>query len=243
MIAGHDVAHLRAPNPGALTLTGTNTWILGRDPCWIVDPGPAIDVHLDAVAAEAEARGGAGGIAITHGHVDHVEGLEGLRDRLGAPPVATKGVLGPLLAVPTPGHSPDSVTWIWDTVACTGDAVLGEGSVFVAGQLGAYLDALEGLRTRGLTLLLPGHGDAVTEPAQRIGALIAHRLDREQRLLDALDRGARTVDELLDDAWSDAPPPLRGAAALSLAAHLDKLEDEGRLPEGVQRPPSRPTAV
>jgi glyoxylase-like metal-dependent hydrolase (beta-lactamase superfamily II) len=121
--------------------------------------------------------------------------------------------------------------------------VLGEGSVFVSGQLGEYLEALEGLRRRGLTLLLPGHGDPVTEPAQRIGALIEHRLDRERRLVAALDRGARSVDQLLDDAWSDAPAALRAPAALSLAAHLDKLEAEGRLPEGVERPPPGPTSV
>jgi len=236
MIAGHDVALVRAPNPGPLTLSGTNTWLLSRDPCWVVDPGPAIEAHLGAVAAEAAARGGAAGIAITHGHIDHVEGLEALRARIGAPPVAAAGRLGPLVAVPTPGHSPDSVTWLWETVACTGDAVLGEGSVFVSAQLAAYLEALEALRRRGLTLLLPGHGDPVTDPAGRIGALIEHRLERERRLLAALERGARTVDELLDDAWSDAPPALRAPAALSLAAHLDKLADEGRLPAGVERP-------
>ena len=131
-------------------------------------------MHLDAVVAEAQARGGAGGIAITHGHIDHVEGLDALGERLGGPPVAVAGRLGPLTAVRTPGHSTDSMTWIWGSVACTGDAVLGEGSVFVSAQLGEYLEALEGLRTRGLTLLLPGHGDPVTEPARRIGALIEH---------------------------------------------------------------------
>ena len=75
------VALCRAANPGPLTLSGTNTWIVGRDPAWIVDPGPLLDEHLDAVAAEAEARGGAGGIALTHDHVDHSEGASALRDR------------------------------------------------------------------------------------------------------------------------------------------------------------------
>lgn len=235
MIAGIDVALVRARNPGPLTLSGTNTWLLGRDPCWVVDPGPWLDAHVDAVAAEAAARGGAGGIAVTHDHADHVEGLAALRARLGDPVVTVTGSLGPLHALPTPGHSPDSVTWLADGVAFTGDAVLGAGSVFVSSQLGEYLAALKRLRSMELSLLAPGHGEPVLDPAARIGELIAHRLERERRLVAALDRGARSVDELLDDAWSDAPEALRPAAAVTLAAHLEKLAGEGRLPAGVQR--------
>jgi glyoxylase-like metal-dependent hydrolase (beta-lactamase superfamily II) len=235
MIAGVDVALVRADNPGPLALSGTNTWLLGRDPCWVVDAGPALDAHLDAVAHAASLRGGVGGIALTHDHSDHVDGLPGLLERIGGGvPVAREGELGPLRALPTPGHSPDSIVWIAGTVAFSGDSVLGEGSVFVSGQLDAYLAALQQLRTMGLTLLLPGHGDPVLDPAQRIGALIEHRLDRERRLLAALDGGARSVDALLDEAWSDAPPALRPAAALSLSAHLDKLHAEGRLPPGIE---------
>ena len=48
--------------------------------------------------------------------------------------------------------------------------------------------------------------------------------------------GRRGVDELLDDAWADVPEQLRPAATVTLAAHLDKLAEEGRLPEGVSRP-------
>jgi glyoxylase-like metal-dependent hydrolase (beta-lactamase superfamily II) len=236
MIAGFDVARVRAGNPGPLTLTGTNTYVVGRDPCWIVDPGPALDDHLDAVAAEAAARGGAAGIAVTHDHADHVEGLAALLDRVGPIAVATSGELGPLWALPAPGHSPDSVVWLWERVAFSGDAVLGEGSVFVAAQLREYLAALEELRTMDLGLLLPGHGEAVLDPAARVGELIAHRGDRERRLVAALQSGARTTDELLDAAWSDAPAALRPVAALSLGAHLVKLDEEGRLPVGMPDP-------
>ena len=98
------------------------------------------------------------------------------------------------------------------------------------------MDALERLRRRRLELLLPGHGPLVLDAEAKLNEYIEHRLDREQRLVAALDSGRRTVNELLDDVWDDAPEPLRPAAAVTLAAHLDKLEEEGRLPDGVERP-------
>ncbi|MBV9467246.1 MAG: MBL fold metallo-hydrolase, partial [Solirubrobacterales bacterium] len=121
----------------------------------------------------------------------------------------------------------------------TGDAVLGEGSVFIApdpGALAAYLDALASLRRRRLAILCPGHGPVIDDPQAKLDQYVAHRLEREQRLVSALSAGHRTVAEMLDAAWSDAPAALRPAAAATLAAHLDKLADEGRLPEGVERP-------
>jgi glyoxylase-like metal-dependent hydrolase (beta-lactamase superfamily II) len=238
----HGVALVRAANPSPLTLTGTNTWVVGRDPAWVVDPGPALGEHLDAVAAEVAARGGAGGIAITHDHADHVEGAAALRERLGGPPVAAArhpadvalrdgDEFGPLRAFALPGHADDHVVFVAGRVAFTGDAVLGEGSVFVSARLGEYLDGLRRLRALELALLCPGHGDPVTDPRARLDELIAHREAREAALVAALDCGLRTRDELLDAAWPDAPPALREAAALSLAAHLEKLREEGRLPD------------
>jgi glyoxylase-like metal-dependent hydrolase (beta-lactamase superfamily II) len=239
MIDGHDVARVRADNPSVMTLDGSNTWVLGRDPCFVVDPGPLLAPHVEAVAAEVEARGGAGGIALTHSHADHVEALDALRERVGAPIVATDGELGPLRAVFTGGHSPDHVAWVWGTVCCTGDAVLGEGSVFVApdpGSLRGYLAALERLRAMDLAVLCPGHGPLVLDANAKLDEYIAHRMDRERRVLEALAKGRRTTDELLDEVWNDAPRALRQAAAVTLRAHLDKLADEGRLPPGVERP-------
>lgn len=242
----HDVAHLRAGNPGPFTLTGTNTWIVGRDPCWIVDPGPTLDEHVAAVLAEAGRRGGAGGIALTHRHRDHDESVPQVAGELGAPVAASTGeadvrladgdAFGPLRAVATPGHTADHLAFVAGSVALTGDAVLGEGSVYVAGWLGAYLDSLRRLRAMDLALALPGHGPVIEDPDAKLDEYLEHRLNRERRLLAALDAGARTVDELLDAAWDDAPQILRPAAAVTLAAHLGKLEDEGRLPSGVERP-------
>ena len=249
-VPGRDVVGIRAANPGPLTLSGTNSWIVGRDPAWVVDPGPALGSHLAALAAELDRRDGLGGIALTHDHGDHGEAVNALRERCGGAPVAggrgavdvvlvPGGRFGPLEALATPGHSRDHFAFLLGDVAFTGDAVLGEGSVFVApepGALASYLDALRRLRARSPALICPGHGPLVTDPAARIDQYIAHRAEREQRLLAALAEGRRSVDELLDAAWSDAPPGLRFAASFTLAAHLDKLAGEGRLPDGVERP-------
>lgn len=225
-VAGADVVRVRAANPGPLTLSGTNTWVVGRDPAWVVDPGPGLADHLDAVAAVAAERGGAGGIALTHDHADHAEGAPGLRARLGGVAIAT----GPFEALPLPGHADDHVVLLWDGVAFTGDAVLGEGSVFVSSRMGEYLAGLRALREREPRLICPGHGPVVEDPPAKLDQYLAHRLDRERRLLAALEAGLETEEELLDAAWSEVPAVLRPAAALTLRAHLEKLRSERRWP-------------
>jgi glyoxylase-like metal-dependent hydrolase (beta-lactamase superfamily II) len=247
---GHDVLGIRAANPGPFTLTGTNSWIVSRDPAWLVDPGPALPDHIEAVVAEIERRGGLGGIALTHDHRDHSEAVAAVRSRFDRAPLAagrgavdltlTDGAqFGPLTALATPGHAPDHFAFLSVGVALTGDAVLGQGSVFIAPDPGALVDYLAGLRRLASlqpAVIGPGHGPAVSDPAAKLEEYIAHRLDRERRLLDAIDRGARSVDQMLDAAWSEVPAQLRPAATVTLAAHLDKLDGERRLPEGVQRP-------
>jgi glyoxylase-like metal-dependent hydrolase (beta-lactamase superfamily II) len=252
-LPGHDIVGIRAANPGPFTLSGTNSWLVGRDPAWLVDPGPAMPEHIEAVSAEIERRGGLGGIALTHDHADHAEAVPEMRSRfpearLGAARgevdvvLTEAGEFGPLVAVRTPGHAPDHLAFIVDGVALTGDAVLGEGSVFIwpsPGALAGYLDGLERLRARDLDRIAPGHGPPVRDPQAKLAEYVSHRLDRERRLITALDAGRRSVDELLDEVWDDAPAVLRPAAAATLAAHLDKLADEDRLPDGVERPALR----
>jgi glyoxylase-like metal-dependent hydrolase (beta-lactamase superfamily II) len=225
------VVRVRAPNPSALTLDGTNTYVVGT---WLVDPGPADEGHVAAVRAAAVR--GIEGVVLTHGHADHAEGAE-----LYGVPVHRPGEgerAGSFEAIATPGHSADSVCLVWGASVCfTGDTVLGQGSVFIApgeGSLSAYLDSLRRLRSLPLEVLCPGHGPYVWEPAAKLDEYIAHRLEREARLIEALDAGLRTEDELLDSAWSDAPAELRYFAGLSLASHLEKLAEEGRLPDGVE---------
>ncbi len=223
------VTRVRAPNPSPMTLDGTNTYVLGA---WVVDAGPADESHLRAVRAAA--GGTLEGVVLTHSHSDHSEGA----DALGAPvtlPVDGEQV-GPFRALATPGHSADSVCLLAGRLCFTGDTVLGRGSVFIPpgeGSLAAYLDSLRRLRELDLEVLCPGHGPYVRDPRAKLDEYLEHRLDRERNLLAALDDGLRTRDELLDRVWADAPPELRPAAALTLAAHLEKLSEEGRLPADV----------
>lgn len=246
----HDVVGIRAANPGPFTLSGTNSWLIGRGPTWLVDPGPALTEHVAAVDEEIGQRGGLGGIALTHDHLDHAGALATLRERYPQAPVAAArgevdvllaggSVVGPLQVVFTPGHARDHLAFITGGAAFTGDAVLGEGSVFVApyqGAMRAYLDGIERLRRHELEVLCPGHGPLALDPSAKLDQYVAHRLEREERLVAALAAGRRSVDEVLDEVWADAPAELRFAAAVTLAAHLDKLEEEGRLPAGVERP-------
>ncbi len=136
------IVRVRAPNPSALTLDGTNTYVTGG---WIVDPGPDEEGHLEAVRRAAGEE--VVGVVLTHGHADHAGGAE----RLGRPVTRPSDgqVVGPFRALATPGHSPDSVCLVAGGACFTGDTVLGSGSVFIApgeGSLSAYLESLRRLR-------------------------------------------------------------------------------------------------
>jgi glyoxylase-like metal-dependent hydrolase (beta-lactamase superfamily II) len=233
------VKRVRAHNPSPLTLDGTNTYVVDG---WVIDPGPSDPAHLDEVIAAADSR--IEGVVLTHRHPDHAEGAPALASRAGVEVVLPSDGerVGPLETVATPGHSPDHVSLLFGRVLFAGDMVLGMGSVFVGGgdgSMAAYLDSLRRLRELSLDVICPGHGPVVWEPRAKLDEYLAHRLERERLVLEAIEAGAETRDDVLDRAWSDvdldAGPYLRLAAGLTLDAHVDKLEAEGRLPEGSLR--------
>jgi glyoxylase-like metal-dependent hydrolase (beta-lactamase superfamily II) len=231
------VTRVRASNPSPLTLDGTNTYVVSG---WVVDPGPDDPAHIDAVL---DAAGGAiEGIALTHEHHDHSEGAPALARQARVEVTRPRGgeSVGPFEAIATPGHAPEHVALLAGRVLFAGDTVLGAGSVFVGGEegsMGAYLDSLRRLRELDLEAICPGHGPVVWDPRAKLDEYIAHRLERERRVLAAIEGGATTRDEVLDSAWSDVDfesvPYLRMAAGLTLEAHLDKLAADGRLPRAL----------
>jgi glyoxylase-like metal-dependent hydrolase (beta-lactamase superfamily II) len=228
-----DVQRLTAPNPGPMTLDGTNTYVVGRDPAVVIDPGPDDAGHIEAIREVVEGRGGIGTVLLTHSHSDHAGGVEALGLEP-ARPADGENVAG-LRALATPGHAADHFCFLLDRACFTGDLILGEGSTIVGpreigGSLADYMRSLEKLRALDLTTLYPGHGPEVTDPEAKIAEYIEHRMMRERRLVAALERGERSKAALLAEVWDDVPEQLRGAAAIAMQAHLEKLEDEGRLP-------------
>jgi glyoxylase-like metal-dependent hydrolase (beta-lactamase superfamily II) len=254
MLVMPHVARLTAPNPSLMTGRGTNTYLVGgpgQGDLAVIDPGPDDAGHVEAIMAEAAALGGRPVvILVTHSHLDHLPGAFALKRRAGVPIAAYAPILDvdiqlrhdqrltiagrPLRALHTPGHAADHLCFLLedDATLFSGDLIVGEGTVVIGrdGELDEYLRSLESLLPLNLRAILPGHGPVIEDPRGKIEEYIAHRLERERKLLAALDRGLRRRGELLDAAWDDAPPELRPAALLTLDAHLEKLRIEGRLP-------------
>lgn len=246
-----------APNPGPMTLDGTNTYLLGAalgGAVIVVDPGPDDAAHraaVDAALAEHDAQVAA--VVLTHHHVDHAEAA-GWAAAWGAPLRAFSPALVPgdalplrdgetvgaagvtLEAVHTPGHASDHLCLrVHETgVVLTGDHVLGRGTTVVSwpdGDMRAYVDSLERLRGMPATALYPGHGPALDQPARVLDEYLAHRRERERQVLDALRAGDETPAAIVRRVYADVDPVLHPAAERSVRAHLDKLVVEGRVAE------------
>ncbi|MFC8300620.1 MBL fold metallo-hydrolase [Micromonospora orduensis] len=242
------VSLLRAPNPGPMTLDGTNTWVL-RAPeaecAVVVDPGPADEGHLARIAE----HGPVGLVLITHGHPDHTEGSARLSELLGGvhvlavDPAHTIGgeplteageQLGgyglDIRLLNTPGHTADSVCFLvehdGERVVLTGDTILGRGTTVVAhpdGHLGDYLSSLELLSAYTGIPALPGHGPALADCAAAADFYLAHRRARLDQVRAAVDAGARTPAEVVAVVYADVDRSLWWAAEWSVRAQLEYL--------------------
>lgn len=253
------VTRIIAPNPGMMTGTGTNTYLVGDGELAVIDPGPAIDSHLAAVLAAGAGR--IRWILTTHTHRDHSPAARAVAAQTGAkilgrPAPKTGGhddtyapdrVLAhgervrvggiTLRALHTPGHASNHLCYLLEETRMlfTGDHVM-QGSTVVInppdGDMAAYLASLEALLAEDLAIFAPGHGYLVGEPHREIRRLIAHRLGREAKVAAALGRRAnQTIDDLVAKVYDDVPAKLHAVAARSLAAHLIKLVADGRARE------------
>ncbi len=251
------VTLVRAPNPSPMTLSGTNSYVVdcGGGNALVIDPGPPIPGHVDAIVETARARGlTIAAIAVTHGHPDHAPAAAHLAARTGAPVYAHPAgsvvrdrdlpLDAPLHAgsialdvMDAPGHTFDHVVFHLreEHALFTGDVILGEGTVVIAPPHGAmrpYQHTLQRLAREfgDARTIYGGHGPIVADAQGKIAEYIAHREMRERELLGALaERGAQTIPELVVGIYGTARSELYPAMARQLLAHLIALEAEGRV--------------
>lgn len=240
------ITSLIAPNPGPFTLDGTHTYLLGETA--VIDPGPAIAEHIDAIR---EAMPRLRTILITHRHGDHAPGAVPLKDATGARILAPRGVLEDdavdqrlqggesvtvedvtIEVIATPGHTSEHVCFLTsDGDLFTGDTILGSGTTAIFppdGHMGDYLRSLRTLRERNPKRIHPAHGPVREDAVALIDEYIAHRLERERQVLEALEHGATTPEAMRARIYPELDPRLHQAAEIQIRAHLIKLQEEGR---------------
>lgn len=237
------IERILAPNPGLYTGPGTNTYLL-RDAgeVIVIDPGPVIDGHAaDVVAALGDDT--PVGVVATHTHPDHAPLANPLALRLGVPVYGYAP--GPdflpdfriddgdsvrfggseLVAVHTPGHTPDHLCLRLEGVLFTGDHIMG-GSTVVIEDAADYLDSLYKVRDLDVDRLEPGHGDAMDDAGRAVEEYIEHRLERERQIITAIAAGAGTIGDVVDVVYAGIPSGLRPAAVHQVRVQLAKLSED-----------------
>ncbi len=242
------VTRLTAPNPGVMTGPGTNTYYVNGA---VIDPGPAIDSHVERILKLGPIRW----IVCTHTHLDHSPAAQALKAATGAQvlgrpaPAGQDATFKPdlvvengqhidlgeisLRAIHTPGHASNHVCYLLEQTRMlfTGDHVM-QGSTVVInppdGNMRVYLQSLERLLAEDIAIIAPGHGYLIGAPHKEVRRLIAHRLKRERKVVEALQKlGHPSLDEILPLVYDDVPERIHRVAARSLTAHLDKLVADG----------------
>jgi len=250
------VRRITAPNPGVMTGPGTNTYLLGQDAVAVLDPGPLIDSHVDAIL-----DAGAGKIqwiVATHTHPDHSPAWLPLKEATGAQVIGARpwddmfqdDTFAPdvevqhdqlldtaeftLRAIHTPGHVGNHYCYLVEEegMLFTGDHIMSGSTVVIvppSGDMKAYIDSLRLLDEYPLHTMAPGHGAVIEDPRAAVSWLVEHRLKREQKVLDGLRAlGGGNLDELVLVVYDDVDPGIHHMAKLSLTAHLIKLQQESR---------------
>jgi glyoxylase-like metal-dependent hydrolase (beta-lactamase superfamily II) len=227
-----------------MTGPGTNTYLVGGSHLFIIDPGPALEIHLNNIIAALDTlRATAQAIILTHQHADHTAGAESLARRLAIPILSFGQPLQPgdkinlqpstLIVFHTPGHTSDHLClWLAEPrLLLAGDLVAGEGTILIVppdGDMAAYLDSLRAMLALTPAAILPGHGPVITEPMTLLRQYLDHRLRREQQVLEWLAQGYSTAADIAARIYAGQPVDM-SIAALQVEAHLEKLRREGRV--------------
>jgi glyoxylase-like metal-dependent hydrolase (beta-lactamase superfamily II) len=253
------IVRITAPNPGVMTGPGTNSYIIGERDLVLIDPGPQIDAHIQALHSAVGER--LKWILCTHTHLDHSPAAHAMKKATGAPifgriatqdgrqdadfapdrvfadgeTVSADGVT--MRAVHTPGHASNHLCYLLEErrILFTGDHIMQGSTVVISppdGDMQAYLASLDKLLALDLDRLAPGHGHMIETPHDEVRRLVSHRLKREHKVVDALARkNPAMLDELVPFAYDDVSERLYPVARRSLHAHLIKLAREGRAKE------------
>lgn len=248
------IALVRAPNPSAMTLTGTNSYVIdaGDGTALVIDPGPLIERHIDALIENAVSRNlRITAIGLTHGHPDHVPAAAPLAKRTGATIYAHPHSEAPhdtafeleadflvgdlrIRVIDAPGHTFEHVIFHepHECALFTGDVILGEGTVVIAPPAGAmrpYMNTLARLRDEfpQARRIYGGHGPMIEDAQAKIAEYIAHRELRQRELLEALRAKPLTIPQLVASIYGETRRVLWPAAARQMLAYLIPLESDG----------------
>lgn len=259
------IRRVTARNPGGFTFNGTGTYIIGDGKVAVIDPGPLLDEHIEALKSELAGEE-VTHILITHTHNDHSPAAEPLKRHWGAgtwgfgPHGAGKpgetieeggdmafepdiragdgdlieGDGWTIECVHTPGHTSNHLCFALkeENALFTGDHVMGWSTSVIGppdGDMTEYMESLQKLLNRPEDIYWPTHGTCIKDVKSYVQAFIDHRLERERQILDCLERGCRSIAEMVPLMYADTDPSLHGAAAHSVLAAMIRMTDTGQV--------------
>lgn len=250
------IQRLVAPNPGVMTGPGTNTYIVGTDELAVIDPGPAIDEHIEHILKVGDGR--IRHILCTHTHPDHSPAAAHLARELEVPMIGAvtaddqhqdltfqpdihleqdaviAGHDWSIRAIHTPGHVDNHYCFLLEEegMVFAGDHIMNGSTVVIVppgGNMKDYIESLQRLLDYDVKAIAPGHGEIIPGCRDEVEKLVRHRLMREAKVVANLGRsGPVPIETLVVSVYDDVPEAMHRWAQLSLLAHLLKLEVDGR---------------